>query len=233
MKVYIDGTEIKANLWIFDKDGTLISLSGWEKIMEKRLKIIQNRYGDEARKKVEIVLGFKEGRFDIKQILYTTREETSRECAKVLKRPQKEILGIFKEADTLLDKGVFTPIKGAKNLLSLLYKHRKVAILTNDLEKRTVKILKDLGIQFHRVFGADTFSFHKPDPRLVFEIMRQFSIENPKDVVIVGDSSHDIETAKKSGAISVGVLSGVEDKNGLKDADFIIKSVNDIKIKEG
>lgn len=232
MKVFINDTPIKAKLWIFDKDGTLVSLDGWARIMDKRLKLIKQKYGDHAMEMVKPVLGFKGGKFDIKHILYTTRDETSRECAKILKRPQSEILSIFKEADKILNHGVFTPIKGAKRVLSMLYKSFNVVILTNDLEKRTSKILNDMDIPYHQVVGADTFGYHKPDPRLVFEIMKVFGIKNIKDVVIVGDSGHDIETGRKAGAISIGVLSGVEDKDGLKDADFIIGSVNDIKIKE-
>ncbi len=232
MRVLIGNKEIHAKLWIFDKDGTLVSLNGWAKIMEKRLNLIKERYGDTASDAVKHVLGFKNGKFDIKHILYTTREETSGECAKILKKPQKEILEIFKEADQLLQNGVFFPVKGAKKIVSLLYHKHKIAILTNDLEKRTAFILQKMGIPYHLVVGSDTFPFHKPDPRLVFEIMNRLGVKDTKEVVVVGDSQHDIETARKARVLSVGVLSGVEDKEGLKDADFIINSVNDIEIKE-
>ncbi len=232
MRIFVQNTEITARLWIFDKDGTLISLDGWRKIMEKRIKIIEEKYGHSAAEIVKPVLGFKNGRFNIKDILYTTRDETSRECARLLKRPQEEILELFKLADNVLKDNVFAPIQGAKRVTSALFKKNKVAVLTNDLEKRTVTILNSLDIPFHRVVGSDTFPFYKPDPRLVFEIMREFGIEDPKMVVVVGDSKHDIDTAKRAGAMSIGVLSGVEDEEGLKEADFIINSINDIEIKE-
>ena len=232
MRIFVKNKEIHAKLWIFDKDGTLVSLDGWGKIMEERLNLIKKRYGDAAADAVKHVLGFKNGTFDIKHILYTTREETSRECARILKKPQDEILKIFKEADRLLENGVFSPIEGAKKVVSLLYRKSKVAILTNDLEKRTSLILKRMGIPYHIVIGSDTYPFYKPDPRLVFEIMNRLGIKDPKEVVVVGDSQHDMETAHRAGTLSIGVLSGIEDKKGLEGADFIINSINDIEIKE-
>ena len=232
MRVFVHNREIRADLWIFDKDGTLVDLTGWAKIMEERLKIIEKKYGKNARKKVEPVLGFKDNRFDIKHILYTTRQETSKECSRILGIDQEKILDLFKEADRILEDDIFSPIPGAHTLLSALVSNHMVIVLTNDLEKRTEKILKRLAIPYHRVIGSDTYPYYKPDPRLITTIMNEYSIDDPRKIVIVGDSGHDIELAKSVGAISIGVLSGVETREGLKSADFIINSIAEIKIKE-
>ncbi len=232
MKVFVNNTELAADLWIFDKDGTLVNLDGWGKIMEERLRLIEHRYGKEARKKVEPVLGYKDGNFDIKHILYTTRQETSEECSKILGIDKNEILELFKEADSILNDGIFRPIPGTHEVLSSLMSISTVIILTNDLEKRTERILRELNIPYHRVIGSDTYPYYKPDPRLLTTIMKEYNINDPQRIVVVGDSTHDIELAKSKGAIGIGVLSGVETKEGLRKADFIIESIADIKIKE-
>ncbi len=233
MKVFINNKQIDAKIWIFDKDGTLVLLDGWGKIMKKRLELIENRYGKEARERTEPILGYRNGKFDIKYILYTTRQETSTECAKALGTDVKEVLALFEEADKLLKDNVFKPVNGAKDLLAQLIKGRRVIILTNDLEERTRRILNNFQIPFHRVIGSDTYPYHKPDPRLISAILEEEGLSTPQKVVVIGDSRHEIELAKNSGAISVGVLTGLEDEEGLKDADFILKSINEIHIKEG
>lgn len=232
MRTIIENKELNIELWIFDKDGTLITLSGWSKIMEKRLDLIKRTYGPTAAEEVKPILGFKGNKFNLKDILYTTRDETSKACAKILKIPQEEILRLFSIADNVIKEGIFEPTQGAKTLTTTLFKQSKIAILTNDLEERTHFILRQVSIPFHLIVGADTFSFSKPDGRLVYEIMKKFNVLDPEKVVVVGDSRHDIETAKQAGVISIGVLTGVEDKEGLKDADYIINNLEEIRIKE-
>jgi phosphoglycolate phosphatase-like HAD superfamily hydrolase len=51
----------------------------------------------------------------------------------------------------------------------------------------------------------------------------------PSEVAIVGDSYNDMLFAKNSGAIGVGVLSGVSSKINLKDiANVIVPSINSL-----
>ncbi len=233
MKAFIHNKEIEVDLWIFDKDGTLVDLKGWEKIMEERLRLIEERYGKKARKIVEPVLGYKNGNFDIKHILYTTRQETSMECSRLLGKPQEEILKVFKEADKVLENGIFNAISGAASLLRDLSLATFVIVLTNDLQKRSEKILNDLNIPYHRVIGSDTYPYYKPDPRLLFHIMQEYNIKNPRKIAVVGDSIHDVELAKKAGAISIAVLSGVGTREELANSDFIIHGITEIKIKKG
>ena len=37
----------------------------------------------------------------------------------------------------------------------------------------------------------------KPDPKGIFDAMKHFGIDNPRDVIVIGDSYPDIEAARR------------------------------------
>jgi phosphoglycolate phosphatase len=51
----------------------------------------------------------------------------------------------------------------------------------------------------------------------------------PSQIVMVGDSRHDLDCAKVAGAIAVAVLSGPAERNALEPhADFVIDHIGDL-----
>ncbi|MHA1698957.1 MAG: HAD family hydrolase [Promethearchaeota archaeon] len=76
----------------------------------------------------------------------------------------------------------------------------------------------------------DDVRYMKPDPEGVFKIKQRLGIEDQERIVIVGDMTHDIHTGSAIGAVTVGVLTGVESKEELEKAGahLILDSVKDI-----
>ena len=83
--------------------------------------------------------------------------------------------------------------------------------------------------------SSESVPHGRPEPFMIQELMKRFNITNPKEVIKVGDSKNDILEGKKAGCLmSVGVLSGAENEENLKNvgADVILNSVMDFDIKE-
>ncbi len=70
----------------------------------------------------------------------------------------------------------------------------------------------------------------KPDPTMLFEILTEFSLE-PDDVLMVGDTTHDVHMAHHAGVDSVAVTYGAHDPDTLKASEpgFIATSVGELR----
>ena len=63
---------------------------------------------------------------------------------------------------------------------------------------------------------------------IIEDFKRRFEI-NSDEIMVVGDTNTDMQFAKNGGALAVGVLSGVGEKEELKEsADFIIADVGQL-----
>ena len=63
---------------------------------------------------------------------------------------------------------------------------------------------------------------------IIEDFKRKFGI-NSDEIMVVGDTNTDMQFAKNGGALAVGVLSGVGEKEELKEsADFIIADVGQL-----
>lgn len=74
-----------------------------------------------------------------------------------------------------------------------------------------------LQTHFHVTRCADE-SFSKPHPAMLFEIMEALSLR-PEQVLMVGDTSHDIHMAQAAGVDSMAVTYGAHDKTTLVKAE--------------
>lgn len=118
------------------------------------------------------------------------------------------------------------PYDGMKELLlSLKEKDIKLAINSNKWNELTNKIIKALypEIDFVEILGAKADLPHKPDPTGALYIIDKMNL-NKKEVLYVGDSEPDMQTARNAGIKSVGCLWGFRDKKTLEEAgaDYII-----------
>ena len=50
----------------------------------------------------------------------------------------------------------------------------------------------------------------KPNPRMLFELMREFGVE-PERTLMIGDTTHDLQLAANAGAASIGVTYGAHE----------------------
>jgi len=80
------------------------------------------------------------------------------------------------------------------------------------------------------VGSAESVGAGRPDPKMIFDIMEKFSVNDPKNVVKVGDTEVDILEGKNAGAWTVGVLSGTQPRKRLAalQPDFLVESIRSI-----
>lgn len=119
------------------------------------------------------------------------------------------------------------PYDGIINtLMRLKNKGIKLAILSNKPHVDTIKVIEtyfghDI---FDYVSGKKDYNRIKPFPDGVNEIKNIFNIND--DIVFVGDSDVDIETAKNANVKSIAVLWGFRTKEQLLNADYYANDCN-------
>lgn len=111
------------------------------------------------------------------------------------------------------------PYEGIVELLNeLKARSMKLAVVSNKIDFMTRTVVKEY-------FGDGMFDFvtgqcdgiiPKPDPSMVFKVLKQFGV-TADECVFVGDSGVDAETGKKANMFTVGVLWGFRDKKELLD----------------
>lgn len=109
------------------------------------------------------------------------------------------------------------PYKGIPELLAALRaKGLKLAVLSNKGDahtKRMVASLFDEGL-FDVVLGGSERFPHKPDPQSALWVASELGVE-PREVLYVGDSNIDMETARNAGFFACGVTWGYRDRRVL------------------
>jgi phosphoglycolate phosphatase len=103
--------------------------------------------------------------------------------------------------NTVLYPGVLETLDALKGML--------IAVYTNKPVRVSRSIIQELGIasHFRSVYGGNSFERKKPDPMGVESILREFGA-GPAQVMIVGDSEVDVQTARNSGTWICGVTYG-------------------------
>jgi phosphoglycolate phosphatase len=101
---------------------------------------------------------------------------------------------------------------------------KRMAVLTNKPVKASRKIVDGLGLgdSFFRVCGGNSFDFKKPNPVGVEALMKEAGVGRA-GVLLVGDSSVDIQTARNAGVRSCGVTYGFQPESLADPApDFLV-----------
>ncbi len=103
-----------------------------------------------------------------------------------------------------------------KTLEKLFDKELKIAVLSNKPDALTKECVQQyLGdFSFHAVFGEREGIQRKPHPAGAIEIAQIFGLES-KEIVFVGDTRVDMETANACGMYPLGVGWGFRDKEEL------------------
>ena len=102
------------------------------------------------------------------------------------------------------------PYPGIVSLLEALQtKGVMMAVASNKYQAATEKLIRHYfpQIQFVEVLGQREGVNVKPDPTIVFDILRKANV-SPEDVLYVGDSGVDMQTAINAGVDSIGVTWG-------------------------
>lgn len=88
------------------------------------------------------------------------------------------------------------------------------------------------GKEFDLLITADDVSNGRPAPDMIHLAMEKLEVNNPEQIVKIGDSQIDIEEGKAANCgMTIGVTTGAQTEEQLKDAspDFVIHSLVNLK----
>src|SRR5208337_1963707 len=106
----------------------------------------------------------------------------------------------------------------------------RLGVATNDSEDSARRQIEALGVDglVEFVAGYDSGHGGKPGPGMALAFAR-FLEASPSQIVMVGDSRHDLDCARAAGAIAVAVLSGPAARGTLEPhADFVLEHIGDL-----
>lgn len=110
------------------------------------------------------------------------------------------------------------PYPGIPELLSTLQKQEiRMAVASNKYQAATRKLISHYfpEINFVEVLGQREGIPAKPDPSIVYDIMRKAEVKN-EEVLYVGDSNVDMQTAHHAGVTAIGVAWGFRPRTELE-----------------
>ena len=105
---------------------------------------------------------------------------------------------------------------GIREILVGMKKNRMLAIATGKSRRGLERALQCTGIA--GLFSASRCADEtqpKPHPAMLLELMEEFSMENTQ-LLMVGDTSHDLEMARAAGVDAVAVAYGAHPEAGLR-----------------
>lgn len=138
------------------------------------------------------------------------------------------------EYDKLYESNPLDKVKVYDGIYELLHRLKsdgfKLAVLSNKPENMT-KFIADNVFEgyFDIVIGQQDDTPMKPDPTVLNSIIKSFGFEK-NEILYIGDSDADMQTAKNAGVDSCGVLWGFRDKEELisSGATFTAKDTKEL-----
>ncbi len=197
---------------IFDKDGTLFDFAAtWEVWAGSFLMRLSNGDTDKAAK-IGKAIGF-----DLVHQKFTPNSVviagTPSEIAQAL-LPFYLDHSVETLLDVLNDEAEKAPQEPAVDLAPLLSVFRsrglRLGVATNDTEKPARAHLKQAGITkfFDFIAGYDSGFGGKPAPGQLLAFAAHVALD-PAQIVMVGDSTHDLHAGRAAGMKTIGVLTGL------------------------
>lgn len=227
---------------LFDKDGTLANSENFLKaIGQKRARLIDAQIPG-VQEPLLMAFGFVNDRLNPAGLLAVgTRRECEIAAAAYVAETGRDwiesltlVQSAFEEADKVFQrKADSTPlIQGGFELLQTLHAAGlKLGILSSDITDNVRDFAQRYQIDpFMQLYlGADGI-VHKPDPRLLLQACQTLDVL-PESVLVVGDSSADIEMARSAKAAgSIAVTWGWDTPTRLANASAIIHRWEEIQI---
>ncbi len=208
---------------IFDLDGTLVnSLDD----LADSVNTVLKEYGYPAHplEKYRIMVGN-----GIKKLIERALPPDASE------KTLEEALEKFKKIYAVHQLDKTAPYKGITDLLQQLkQKNIPLAVCTNKHDEAAKKIITTLfdNSTFKEIIGDLPGLPRKPDPKKVLVIAQNLSVK-PAEIVYIGDSSVDMQTAVNAGMLPVGVLWGFRSKEELLEngAELLLTKPADLLSK--
>ena len=189
---------------LFDLDGTLVDTA--PDLMDAHNHVMK-KFGHKEKKLSDIKSLAGKGAWVMMQRSF--RQEIKDEKTK--KEMTKEFIDFYSKN---IDKGS-KPINGVMEFLKWAKtKNISMAVCTNKQERLAVDLLKKLKMYeyFEYVAGSDTFSFNKPDPRHLTDVVEIIG-GDLKKTIMVGDSEVDGMSAENAKIPFVLVKDGYTEKS--------------------
>lgn len=232
---------------LFDKDGTLIDFFClWAEAAKKVIpEFIRHNHLEEYQK-LDLLLYESIGVYGEEidpngGLAYKSYDEIAKDMKAALEKRKikmdeteiEEQIKVLFYKNTQGEDANIVPITELVELFEKL-KEKKVYIglATADTKQSAEMCMKKLGVlEYLDYIGADDgIRRPKPYPDMLLDFAEKNGIR-PEEVLVAGDTKNDMIFAEKSGAISVGVLSGVSrEKDLISFADYIIPSVKEIPV---
>ena len=189
---------------LFDLDGTLVDTAS--DLMDAHNHVMK-KFGHKEKKLSDIKSLAGKGAWVMMQRAF--RQEIKDE--KIKKEMMKEFIDFYSQN---IDRGS-KPINGVMEFLKWAKtKNISMAVCTNKQERLAVDLLKKLKMYeyFEYVAGSDTFSFNKPDPRHLTDVVEIIQ-GDLKKTIMVGDSEVDGMSAENAKIPFVLVKDGYTEKS--------------------
>lgn len=225
--------EIKALL--FDKDGTIISFE--ETFNPATRRVLEEICGTDQPLFLAAceVVGFDPVANEIlpdSPVIAATSEDIAEALGAVVDIGDKVSYG--KKLDDMFGAACLqtvVPLPGAQNALGKMKSSGFVlGVATNDAEENAVGQMKMLGFDrfFTRFFGADSGFGAKPGSGMM-NAFAEFTGFDPKQICMVGDSTHDLQAGRAAGFVNIGVETGPAKRAELvPHADHVLASIADL-----
>jgi phosphoglycolate phosphatase len=230
-----DGFEVRAIGILFDKDGTLLD---FEATFAPACALVVRELaaGDEARANaMATAIGF-----DLAGQIFAADSvaisghtaDLARAWEPLLaKRPELGFAGRIDALFGLHTRETATPFEGAAAALSALAaRGLRIGLATNDAESngRTHVEAAGLGHLVEFFAGYDSGHGAKPGPGMVEAFARHCGCSTAQ-ILMVGDSCHDMSAARAAGAVAIAVTTGPASRAELTPfADAVIDGLDEL-----
>lgn len=93
----------------------------------------------------------------------------------------------------------------------------KIAVASNKFDSGAKEVVNTLfpELEFSSILGFRTHIAPKPDPQIVYDSMQEAGISDKSEVVYLGDSDVDMQTAQNAGVDAIGVTWGFRTREEL------------------
>jgi phosphoglycolate phosphatase len=191
---------------IFDLDGTLVD--SLEDLADSMNTILQKfNFPTHAVPAYKHFIGN-----GIRNLVYKTLPEANRNEA-TISECYNLMIAVYRNNSVNKTK----TYDGISELLDdLVSRNMKLAVFSNKADEFTKQIVQALlpGWNFETVVGLSTEAHKKPNPYVALQISKIFGI-SPEEIIYVGDSGTDMQTANNAGMYAVGALWGFRTKEEL------------------
>ena len=113
-------------------------------------------------------------------------------------------------------------------IAELLANDFRAAVATGKSQRGADRVIKHFGFEgrFEVILGGNSVPNPKPNPDLLFSIMES---TGTKDLIMVGDTTYDLEMANAAGVRAVGVSWGHHPSELLSEWAPVVNSVEELK----